>query len=88
MGATFTGAQRRWRCTECNFIATRPEMLEACNPFDNETTILGCPKCKSVDSFAGDLCDEPGCDNDAHCGWPSPAGYRRTCSGHWIRHDN
>jgi len=28
-------------------------------------------------------CDEPGCDNETSCGWPSPAGYRRTCGVHY-----
>lgn len=27
-------------------------------------------------------CDEPGCGAHAVCGWPSPQGYRRTCSEH------
>ena len=29
-------------------------------------------------------CDEPGCIERNTCGWPSPSGYRRTCSNHWI----
>ena len=28
-------------------------------------------------------CDEPGCEQEATCGWPSDAGYRRTCGGHY-----
>jgi len=28
-------------------------------------------------------CDEPGCPGVATCGWPSAAGYRRTCGAHW-----
>ena len=27
-------------------------------------------------------CDEPGCKKQSVCGWPSPKGYRRTCSEH------
>jgi len=27
-------------------------------------------------------CDEPGCSAIADCGWPSDAGYRRTCGHH------
>ena len=30
-------------------------------------------------------CDEPGCQRQADCGWPSPAGYRHTCGEHWQR---
>ena len=28
-------------------------------------------------------CDEPGCEQEATCGWPSDAGYRRTCGHHY-----
>ena len=27
-------------------------------------------------------CDVPGCGKTVSCGWPSPAGYRRTCHVH------
>jgi hypothetical protein len=27
-------------------------------------------------------CDEPGCEQEATCGWPSDTGYRRTCGPH------
>lgn len=30
-------------------------------------------------------CDVSGCGKPASCGWPSPDGYRRTCSAHWVR---
>ncbi len=28
-------------------------------------------------------CDEPGCDAETSCGFPSPTGYRRTCGRHY-----
>ena len=28
-------------------------------------------------------CDEPGCEKEATCGWPSTDGYRRTCGDHY-----
>ena len=28
-------------------------------------------------------CDEPGCEKETSCGWPSDTGYRRTCGGHY-----
>jgi len=35
--------------------------------------------------YAG-ICDEPGCFNEASCGWPTKdGGYRRTCSEHYNR---
>ena len=27
-------------------------------------------------------CDEPGCERETSCGFPSPTGYRRTCGEH------
>ncbi len=30
----------------------------------------------------GMCCDEPGCKKQRTCGWPSPKGYRHTCSEH------
>lgn len=29
-----------------------------------------------------DLCDEPGCYEEASCGFPTEDGYRRTCTDH------
>lgn len=29
------------------------------------------------------ICAEPGCLNDAGCGWSSPDGYRFTCGSHY-----
>mgnify|MGYP001569572096 CR=1 FL=1 len=31
------------------------------------------------------VCDEPGCGNQATCGWPLKTGYRRTCGNHMER---
>jgi len=30
-------------------------------------------------------CDEPGCDKQVSCGWPSKDGYRNTCGKHWRK---
>lgn len=30
-----------------------------------------------------EVCDEPGCLEFVSCGWPTPAGYRSTCSKHY-----
>lgn len=29
-------------------------------------------------------CDEPGCRQEATCGFPTPHGYRRTCGRHMM----
>lgn len=78
---TIERAFKRWRCTDCYKIVHEWELLEAPNPFDPEDTIIGCPKCKSVESFE-EVCDEAGCEAMATCGWPDGNGYRRTCSRH------
>ncbi len=83
--ATEEWAQKRWRCQECYHISTSDELLSAPNPFEPESEVTGCPRCKSIDSFA-DVCDEPGCDQWASCGWNSRHGvYRRTCGNHCDR---
>lgn len=33
-----------------------------------------------------ETCDEPGCKEEATCGWPADIGYRRTCAKHWTPH--
>jgi hypothetical protein len=71
-----------WRCTECNWRGTEAKLLTAPNPFDPRDTISGCPECKSANELVN-ACDEPGCKQDASCGWPSPKGYRRTCNTHY-----
>lgn len=73
----------RYKCCECSEIVSEGAVLRAPSPFDATDILIGCPKCKSVDSFEL-LCDEPGCNNTVVCGWPSPQGYRRTCHQHSI----
>lgn len=68
-------------CRECGWRGLRGEVLEAPNPFDREYLIYGCPKCREVQTTAT-VCDEPGCWNEDDAGFPTPAGYRRTCSKH------
>lgn len=71
----------RWLCQSCDWIGNDAELLRAPSPFDPDDTICGCPKCKAVDDIIN-ACDEPGCTREAHCGFPAPGGYRRTCSKH------
>ena len=72
----------RWRCDVCHAVTPEPELLTAPSPFDASDTITACPGCRQWDSLAL-VCDEPGCQAVAHCGWPSDEGYRRTCSAHY-----
>lgn len=71
----------RWQCQSCDWTGDDAELLRAPNPFNPADTICGCPKCRAADDFVN-TCDEPGCDKEAQCGFPSPQGYRRTCSRH------
>jgi hypothetical protein len=72
----------RWMCNSCDWIGGDAELLRAPSPFDPEDTLCACPKCKAVDDLHN-ACDEPGCTQKAHCGFPTPdGGYRRTCSRH------
>lgn len=57
------------------------EALSAPNPFQEGVTIEACPKCREMTLV--ECCDEPGCNQQASCGFPSPGGYRRTCGNHY-----
>ena len=75
---------RQWRCLECGEISLQTELLTAPSPFDEADIITGCPKCKGVEGFK-EICDEPGCEAEATCGFPVKHGfdgYRRTCWEH------
>lgn len=71
----------RWLCQSCDWTGSDAELLRAPSPFAADDTIVGCPKCKAVEDIAN-ACDEPGCDQEATCGFPAPGGYRRTCCKH------
>jgi len=71
----------RWRCGACDSIVEKADLLKAVNPFQSDLYIYGCPDCKDVQGFTL-ICDEPGCTNDATCGFPVPDGYRTTCGDH------
>ena len=76
---------KRWRCSSCGVISLESEFLSAPNPFNEEDTLIGCPNCFAINDVV-EICDEPGCEIEASCGFPvdDPAfgGYRRTCYKH------
>lgn len=79
----------KWRCKECGWLGTDSDFLQAPHPFQGNGTsggpqIYGCPNCKEADQFVM-TCDEIDCTRDVSCGWPSPHGYRNTCSDHYSR---
>lgn len=71
----------RVRCHACDTIHAENTVLVAPNPFDHTEEIHGCPNCYSIGTLLP-VCDEPGCDKDVSCGWPSDKGYRHTCYEH------
>ena len=73
-------------CAECNWRGHLKDVLTALNPFDLEDEIVGCPRCKSVNSISG-VCDEMGCEEIDTCGFPTPEGYRRTCGKHYRQYN-
>lgn len=72
---------RKVVCEECEWTGRISEVLRAQNPWDETDTILGCPKCRSPESFRF-ACDEPDCWASVTCGTPTPTGYRSTCGKH------
>lgn len=76
-------SEPRFRC-RCGEIVTRGELLTAISPFDPTDALVACPHCLRVEGQALDrLCDEPGCNAYASCGWPDgDGGYRLTCAKH------
>lgn len=72
----------RWQCTECDWIGETHEIDRVDDPKpDSNMRWSVCPDCRSAESFKN-LCDEPGCNKEATCGWPSENNYRRTCYWH------
>jgi len=64
----------------CGWQGADDDVLTGKNPFDYDDEIIGCPKCKSIDSIIP-VCDEDGCWERASCGTPTKARYRNTC---WL----
>lgn len=79
---------RRWKCRSCGDVSRETELLLAPSPFDDTDTLTGCPSCKGCSDGFDLLCDEDGCMQEAHLGWPTGdkadkfGGYRNTCGKH------
>ena len=81
----------RWMCEECEWVGLHSDIDRVHDPkpgSDVEWSI--CPNCRAAERFIN-LCDEPGCNGKATCGWLSAEGYRRTCGPHYkpaLEHTN
>ena len=73
----------RWICTECEFTGALDEFDHVPDPKSTANGWTVCPRCRAADHVT-DVCDEPGCDRRATCGFPvdDERGYRRTCFEH------
>lgn len=73
----------KWKCQEfrCGWHGDESAILQAPDPFNDGEVIAACPECREVGTLVSG-CDEPGCTEIGSCGWPSEAGYRRTCGAH------
>jgi len=76
-----TSTQTRWTGTRWVLAEPRAEGLDPC-PHCVMEHVWPCPTIPR--------CDEPGCANEASCGWPTRpggtgpnGGYRRTCGVHY-----
>jgi hypothetical protein len=69
----------------CGWIGEEGEMLCAPDPFNEGDMLYACPKCRDQSLVLA--CDEKGCKNQATCGTPTPAGYRRVCGNHYRELD-
>ena len=82
---------KRWKCKSCGMITLEPALLRAPSPFDETDILTACPHCKWVNDF-DEMCDEPGCTEEASCGFPVEdeafGGYRRTCHQHWKTYNS
>ena len=83
--------KKMWRCPDCGTISLEKDFLKATSPFNENETLLACPVCFAVDGLDfEEMCDEPGCNQVATCGFPSSiefGGYRRTCGSHYFKYN-
>ena len=72
-----------FRCRECGWRGAESEIIQIVDAEleGNRWNICPNPACRAAEQFEN-MCDEPGCNREATCGWPSPSGYRRTCGDH------
>lgn len=77
---------KRCRCGRCGTMTPEIALLTAPSPFDEADILTACPECKWAGDF-DEICDEPGCAEEANCWFPvydeAVVKYRRTCNEHW-----
>ena len=77
-----------YRCEVCGHVLPESQILQIQVPHPNRppayVMVNQCPECGECEQFVN-VCDVPFCEKEATCGWPSEAGYRRTCGEHMTR---
>ena len=73
-----------FECEECGWRGMESQVVVFADPERSGNSWNICPSCRAAEHFRN-MCDEPGCRQQAGCGWPSEEGYRRTCFQHWRR---
>jgi hypothetical protein len=74
----------KYLCIECIWVGKDGEYLTAPNPFEPESVIVGCPKCRQVDTLVT-ACAQDGCCRSATIGAPNESGYSWLCHEHGRR---
>lgn len=71
---------RRWICMDCGFIGLIDEFDRVRDPGGSDVWTV-CRKCRTPEQVTM-VCDEPGCNREATCGFLSETVYRHTCGDH------
>jgi hypothetical protein len=74
--------QLRFRC-DCGAVYSESDIPKWPGPKGARWSY--CPSCFEPEKF-DNICDEPGCNSLASCGFPRDGGYRRTCREHYIKY--
>lgn len=70
-----------WR--HCRWKGKEADLLRAPSPFDPETEITACPKCKEIGGCMV-ACQVEECWKEATCGINTPDGYKHVCYEHFA----
>jgi hypothetical protein len=74
----------KWICLHCRFIGAFDAFEQVEDPGELGNWWTVCPSCRTPEQVTS-ACDEPGCNREGSCGFPTPeGGYRRTCFDHSI----
>jgi hypothetical protein len=74
--------KNKYKCSNCPWQGEGLDLLVAPNPFDLDDDIVGCPKCKGINTMQT-VCQEDNCWEIASSGVPFKNGdYKWLCHKH------